>query len=273
LFLVSAFGESLRFSAARLSKAGITSVLIHAAAFAMILTFGSSPTVTHRFQVIASNVLIYVPKPQANPASGGGGGGARQPGEANIGNIPRAMPRQFTPPRVEPVASRLMVPPSISIAAVLPELPVIRYGDPFGKESTLSDGPGSGGGIGSGREGGVGPGTGPGLAAGIGGNFGGGIAGGIHRIGGGVSAPRLLYKVEPEYSEDARKAKWQGMVLLSAIVDEKGRPRNIKVLRSLGLGLDEKAIEAVQKWVFKPAVLNGVPVAVTATIEVNFRLL
>jgi TonB family protein len=122
-------------------------------------------------------------------------------------------------------------------------------------------GSGSGGGIGSGKGGGLGPGQ------------GGGMGGGVYRIGGGVSAPALLFKVEPEYSEEARKAKFQGTVVLYVVVDEKGQPRDLKVVRPLGLGLDEKAIEAVQKWRFRPGQLNGKPVSVAATIEVNFRLL
>jgi TonB family protein len=92
-------------------------------------------------------------------------------------------------------------------------------------------------------------------------------------VGGGVSAPALLYKVEPEYSEEARKAKYQGTVTLYVEVDPNGQARNIRVVRSLGLGLDEKAIEAVMKWKFRPGTKDGRPVAVAATIEVNFRLL
>jgi len=92
-------------------------------------------------------------------------------------------------------------------------------------------------------------------------------------VGGGVSAPVPLYKVEPEYSEEARKAKYQGTVILSIVIDEQGRPRDLKVIRPLGLGLDEKAIEAVSKWRFRPGYKDGKPVAVLATVEVNFRLL
>ncbi len=95
----------------------------------------------------------------------------------------------------------------------------------------------------------------------------------IHGIGGGVSAPTLVFKVEPEYSEEARKAKFQGTVVLYVVVDEKGNPRDLKVVRALGLGLDQKAIEAVQKWRFKPGLKDGKPVPVAAQIEVNFRLL
>jgi TonB family protein len=88
-----------------------------------------------------------------------------------------------------------------------------------------------------------------------------------------VSSPQLLFKVEPEYSEEARKAKFQGTVLLYVEVDEKGLPRNIRVIRPLGLGLDQKAIEAVEKWKFSPGKKDGKPVPVQAQIEVNFRLL
>jgi periplasmic protein TonB len=88
-----------------------------------------------------------------------------------------------------------------------------------------------------------------------------------------VTAPALMLKIEPEYSEEARKAKYQGTVLLAVEIDAEGRARNIHVLHSLGLGLDEKAIEAVRKWKFRPGTKDGKPVTVAATIEVNFRLL
>ena len=102
---------------------------------------------------------------------------------------------------------------------------------------------------------------------------GGNTGGGAYKIGGGVSAPAVILKVEPEYSEEARKAKFQGAVVLALIVDEKGNPREIRVVRPLGLGLDQKAIEAVEKWRFRPGLKDGKAVPVQATIEVNFRLL
>jgi TonB family protein len=85
--------------------------------------------------------------------------------------------------------------------------------------------------------------------------------------------PSIIHKVEPEYSEEARKAKWQGTVTLSVIVDETGHARDIKVSQSLGLGLDQKAMEAVEKWLFRPGMKDGKPVAVFATIQVTFHLL
>ncbi len=94
----------------------------------------------------------------------------------------------------------------------------------------------------------------------------------MYRVGGGVSAPVLIQKVKPEYTEQARAAKYQGTVLLYVEIGPDGVPTNIRVQRSLGLGLDEKAIEAVKQWRFKPGAKDGTPVPVSATIEVNFRL-
>jgi periplasmic protein TonB len=196
---------------------------------------------------------------------GGGGGGDRSPLPASKGRLPKAALRQFTPPSavlnnpnpklaMEPT---ILAPPDVQ----LPNVNMSQYGDPLGKLGPASNGPGSGGGIGSGTGGGVGPGE------------GGGIGGGPFRVGGGVTAPVVLHKVEPEYSEEARKAKYQGTVLLYIEVDPSGRATNIRVQRSLGLGLDEKAIEAVKQWKFKPGYKDGRPVTVAATIEVNFRLL
>jgi TonB family protein len=94
-----------------------------------------------------------------------------------------------------------------------------------------------------------------------------------YQIGGGVSQPQLLHKVEPSYSEEARTAHVQGTVQLEIVVDETGVPMDLRVKRSLGSGLDEKAIEAVKQWRFKPGQKEGVPVRVMAVIDVNFRLL
>jgi TonB family protein len=163
----------------------------------------------------------------------------------------------------------LIIPPDVP----LPQVNLPNYGDPLAKIGPLSNGPGSGGGIGSGSGGGVGSGRGGGFGPGEGGGVGGGFYGGVYRVGGGVTAPALLYKVEPEYSEEARKAKYQGTVVVYAEVDPNGRAMNLRIMQSLGLGLDEKALEAIKKWRFRPGYKDGKPVTVAATIEVNFRLL
>jgi TonB family protein len=96
---------------------------------------------------------------------------------------------------------------------------------------------------------------------------------GAFSVGNGVTAPVLIHKTAPEYTEEARASHYQGTVVLSVKVEPDGVAHNIKVIRSIGLGLDEKAIEAVSQWKFKPGTKDGVPVTVAAQIEVNFRLL
>jgi TonB family protein len=96
---------------------------------------------------------------------------------------------------------------------------------------------------------------------------------GVFRVGKGVSAPVLIHKREPEYSEDARVARYQGTAVLFVAIGTDGSPHDIRVVRSLGFGLDENAIDAVSDWKFQPGMKDGVPVTVAATIEVNFRLL
>ena len=94
-----------------------------------------------------------------------------------------------------------------------------------------------------------------------------------YKMGPGMTAPTLAYKVEPQYSEDARLAKYQGTVVVSVVIGVDGAATNMKVVRGLGLGLDEQAMKAISQWKFKPGTLAGEPVPVMATIEVNFRLL
>jgi TonB family protein len=95
----------------------------------------------------------------------------------------------------------------------------------------------------------------------------------IYHPGPGVTSPELLSKVEPEYSEAARQAKIEGMVFVKCVVDEEGWPRDVQVVQGLGMGLDEKAMEAVRRWRFKPAFKDGKPVAMIANVQVTFRLL
>jgi periplasmic protein TonB len=255
------------------TKAGLGSVGIHLGVIALLFILGSLKPVQKVIQqevvpLLDPDLSAFKPKPQT--AKGGGGGGARELLDASKGKLPKIAPKQFTPPRVDPPPDpKLPVLPTIVADQPLPNIQANNYGDPLSKLGQLSNGIGSGGGIGSGKGGGVGPGNGAGFGPGSGGGFG----GGAYRIGGGVSAPIPIYQPEPEYSEEARKAKWQGTVMLSLVVDESGKAVNIKVTKALGLGLDQKAIEAVQKWRFKPGTKDGKPVPVFASVEVNFRLL
>jgi TonB family protein len=94
----------------------------------------------------------------------------------------------------------------------------------------------------------------------------------VYKIGGDVLAPRVLYKVEPQYSKEASRDKIQGVVILGVVIDTDGLAKDIQVKKHLDTGLDQKAVEAVSQWRFQPATKNGGPVPVQATIEVNFRL-
>jgi len=213
-------------------------------------------------------------QPSRTQSGGGGGGGDRDKLQASQGRLPRQSMQQFTPPMVVvrneapklPMEPTVVIPPDVKISQ--PNLP--NLGDPLSHMPAgfPSNGTGSGGGIGSGSGGGVGSGEGPGFGPG----HGGGTGGGAFRVGGGVSAPKAIYAPDPEYSEEARKAKFQGTCVLWLIVGPDGRPRDIKVQRTLGLGLDEKAIEAVKQWRFEPAMKDNKPVAVQINVEVSFRL-
>jgi TonB family protein len=102
-------------------------------------------------------------------------------------------------------------------------------------------------------------------------------ANGLHRIGSGVSAPVPIVSPQAEYSDEARLAKYQGVCLVSLIVDAQGNPQNPRVIRGLDYGVNEKALEAVRKYKFTPAIKRvpgqpDVPVPVMITVEVNFRL-
>jgi TonB family protein len=257
-------------------SAGLTSFLIHVAVVGLLFLLGTNKVVQQavkqQIDLIAPNLAPYKPSPKKDSMHGGGGGGDRSPTPVSKGKLPKLANKQFVPPMISHVENpKLVMDPTLIIQpdANIPKVNTDQLGDPLAKSGLASNGFGSGGGMGSGRGGGVGPGSGPGFGPGSGGNMG----GGVYKIGGGVSSPQLLTKVEPEYSEEARKAKFQGTVMLYVEVDEKGNPRNIRVIRPLGLGLDQKAIEAVEKWKFIPGKKDGKPVAVQAQIEVNFRLL
>lgn len=213
-------------------------------------------------------------QPSKTLSGGGGGGGDRDKLQASAGRLPKQSMQQFTPPMavVRNLQPKLEVPPTIVVPPEVklqqPNLPDL--GDPMSHlPSVPSNGVGAGGGIGSGSGGGVGSGDGPGFGPGRGG----GTGGGVFHVGGGVSAPKVIFQPDPEYSEEARKAKYSGSVLLSIVVSPEGRAEDIRVVRSLGMGLDEKAIAAVRQWRFKPGTNNGAPVRVRAQVDVTFRLL
>jgi periplasmic protein TonB len=227
----------------------------------------------HVVLITPSDLLPMAPKVD-EAMKGGGGGGVVAKIEAPQGKLPKQAIEQFTPPVIEvkndrpklPVEPTVLVPENVKLASNT-KLPTI--GDPIARiAGPASSGVGSGGGIGAGKGTGIGIGTGAGVGAGSGGGYG----GGVFKVGGGVQAPQVLSKPEPQFTEEARRAKHEGTVLLWLIVDAGGRPQNIKVVRALGMGLDEKAVESVRQWKFSPATKDGKPVAVEVKVEVAFNL-
>jgi TonB family protein len=255
-------------------RSALLSGCIHAAAIVLAVAVSrvvpsALPTATP-----TAAVQIYVGKylPDVRSA-GGGGGGARDPNRASKGPLPRRATHQFDPPRVVStnLMPRLAIEPTIiGVPEPVRAMPTVAYGDPNGVDGPPSDGPGKNGGIGDGDGGGVGNRKGPGAGP-DGDNF--GVSGPGGRIRRSLTPPVPLVKIDPEYSEEARRARIQGVVLLSIEVDTNGEVRHISVQRSLGLGLDEKAIEAVKRWKFRPGTIDGKPAVISAVVEVNFRLL
>lgn len=260
------------YSVAQMVSAGVHLVI----ALLIIVPFARKivqPTVQAMQVVDISPYLSKLP-PGKERAGGGGGGGEHKPLPQTQGKLPKWSMTRITPPLLTPhptpkLASEptLLGPPELKIPS--PNDP--NFGDPLAAMMSASAGSGGGGGMGTGDGGGIGSGSGGGLGPG----YGGGTGGGAFRPGtGGVGYPSCLYCPEPQYSEDARKAKFQGIVVLQVIIQPDGHATNIQVVKGAGLGLDEKAIEAVRMWRFKPAIgPNGTPVATITPIEVNFRLL
>lgn len=254
----------------------LLSFLVHTLALIVLATSGVY-VIGHRKHIqqqvvgLLTEVSPYESPPAPHSNGGGGGGGDRDKLPASKGALPRLASEQFTPPAVvlrnnDP---KLPMEPTVVVPFAVPFPQTGQLGDPLSNVlGPASNGPGSGGGIGSGSGGGVGSGTGPGVGPGHGGGFG----GGAYRVGGGVTAPKAIYAPDPEFSEEARKAKYQGTVILWVVVGPDGRVHEIRVQRSLGLGLDEKAIAAIRTWRFDPARKDGIPVAVQVNVEVNFRL-
>jgi protein TonB len=261
------------------SRGAFGSTVIHVIAVAIIISgamFARRVVETvqpkQTVELIAPDSIPTL-KPSKTLSGGGGGGGDRDKLQATKGRLPKQSMEQFTPPAVIvrnenpklPKEATVVIPPEVKLSQ--PNVP--NLGDPLSHiPAPPSNGVGSGAGIGSGSGGGVGVGGGPGFGEGRGG----GTGGGVFRVGGGVLAPKLVFDPEPEYSEEARKAKYQGTCVLSVIVGPDGLAHDIKVTNTLGLGLDEKAIEAVKKWRFEPAMKDGKPVNVLISVQVNFRL-
>jgi periplasmic protein TonB len=243
--------------------AGFVSLLVHAGIVGLLLYLGSLKPLQKAVKEMAT--LIYTPPPMpVKPveSKGGGGGGARQP-IVKQADLPKPV-RQFVAP-AEHFQTQLAAPVAINVD--LPDIDPTAIGAQSGLNAFA--GTGAGGGFGNGKGGGIGNGDGNGLGDGAGG----GTGGDAYRPGGAVTFPVAISQPEPEYSDEARRARREGEVLVSLIVDARGRPIDVRVLHPLGMGLDQKAIEAVSRWRFKPGTKDGKPVPVIAQVAVRFRLL
>jgi periplasmic protein TonB len=201
--------------------------------------------------------LTFFPPPKALHSRSGGSNQTSLP--ARHGAPPPRASRTFIPPSSAD-HPRLSLPITIDFDIPI-DSAATNIGDPFSKLATGALGKNGANGIGD-----------HGCCGGIGEWRSGSPGLGVER-GRGVTPPELLYKVEPEFSEEARKAKHQGVVVLAIEVDASGQVRNVRVRQSLGLGLDEKAMDAVSLWRFRPGILNGKPVITEALIQVHFQLL
>lgn len=212
--------------------------------------------------------------PSEGVGGGGGGGGNRQPGPIRQAQGPgrdrvtlHVKPPIATPNRVadaEPSIGHVVLDATPLGSGGVPLLGLPEGGVSYG----TSLGPGSGGGVGTGTGSGIGSGSGPGLGPGSGG----GTGGGVYRVGGAVTAPRLIEQVRPSYTDAALANRIQGSVHLEVVVTRLGRPGAMRVVRSLDAGLDEQAMLAVRQWRFEPGRLGGEPVDVLVTIVLDFRI-
>jgi periplasmic protein TonB len=240
----------------------LTSLAIHVGAICLLLLLASIPRVSDAVKHLPDHIALFAPRPAAHQ----GGGGQRSQLPASRGQAPpKAMTRVFVPPMAVRLGN-----PKLQIQQAMLEAPEIQItaadiGDPLGKIGPLSGGPGGPNGIGTSIGIGIGNSPGPGQ---------GGPKGPIsYKAMGITQEPKVLHSIEPEYSEEARKARYQGTVVLGIDIDVTGHVSNIRVLRGLGLGLDEKAMAAVAQWLFRPAMAGGKVVAAPAQVSVTFHLL
>jgi protein TonB len=260
------FTSAQRMVPQRSATSAWTALGLHAAAI-LLIAFA----VVHHIQLASptktevATLTVPTPPPPIAPNRNaiGGGGGHHDIAPATAGHLPKLAQTQIVPPKAPPtVAPKLAVEPAVVVQKdlKLADNTLPNLGMPNSTLHGVSLGNGSGFGIGEGNGSGIGKGT------------GGNMGGGIFHVGGSVKPPALLSKVDPEFSEEARKAKFSGNVVVSLIVDEQGAPTNVRCLRDIGMGLCGKAVEAVRQYRFQPATQNGKPVKVDVNIEVNFQI-
>ena len=270
---VSASGLEVK----RAGNATLASFVLHVAFVLLLLVAIANPpsVVGPVSPEKAPSDIVWLDTP--GPGGGGGGGGNKTPepprkaeakGPEKI-TVPVEKPKLAvpTPKPTTPPPPQLEIPAQKTASGVL-ELPGVVSNIPA--PSAPSQGTGEGGGAGSGK----GSGSGPGQGSGLGDGFGGGTGGGWYRPGNGVLSPEVLHEERPQYTAGAMRAKVQGIVEVEAVVMTDGSVGQVQIVRSLDdrWGLDEKAIEAVKRWRFRPGSRQGKPVAVLVNIELTFTL-
>ncbi len=215
-----------------------------------------------------ATLVVPLPPPSPPPIlpraeKMGGGGGQHDLAPVSKGHLPKFAETQIVPPKAPPT-----IPPKLAIEPTVVVQKDLKLADNKMPDLGLPSSTLAGNSLGNGNGTGIGSGSGAGIGPGSGGNYGGGVA----HIGGSVRPPVLVSQVDPEFSEEARKAKFSGNVEVYLWVDENGNPSHVKVVRGVGMGLDEKAIEAVRQYKFKPALQNGKPVKVDLYVDVNFQI-
>jgi periplasmic protein TonB len=262
----------------RSPASSMLSFLLHAGVFAALIWFIIqarnhivAPQKVEVTQVVVPPYIPPVTAPAPQSMGGGGGGGLHQPVEANKGHLPPVDKAPINPPELQVDHPKLAVTPAV----VMPQQVKIQdnsmpnLGIPQSTQVVMkSQGGGSGSGFGAGGGGGIGAGSGGGIGSGTVGGYGGGVM----TVGGGVTAPVVIHKVVPEFTDQARRVKYQGVASIGLIVDAQGNPEGVHVVHPLGMGLDQKAVEAVRQYKFKPAMFQGHPVPVQLVIEVDFHM-
>jgi protein TonB len=234
------------------ARSTMFAILLHAAAILLIFC-----TMALKMPFVTpgkTDVVTELTPPAPDLGKMGGGGGQKGLTAVTKGKMPKIADLQ---------KPKLTMPdPTVNVQKDLKmtDSNMPNFGDPNSPLVGNSMGRGSGTGMGNGTGSGIGSGS------------GGGMGGGVRQVGGGVKGPVIIYQPEPEFSEEARKAKFMGVVTVSLIVGADGKPQNVHVTRGVGMGLDENAVAAVKQYRFKPATENGKAVAVYLNVEVNFEI-
>lgn len=247
-----------------------TAIVAHAIAIAIIAVLImnhvqlAAPTPPQVATVVSPPLSTPPPVPIMPKAEKmGGGGGQHDLAPVTHGHLPKFAQEQIVPPKAPPT-----IPPKLAVEPTVVVQPNLKIADNKAPDLGMPNSNLKGFSLGNGNGTGIGSGSGAGVGPGSGGNMG----GGVYQVGGSVRAPQVIYSVDPEFSEEARKAKFSGNVQVALIVDAQGLPKNIRVERGVGMGLDEKAVEAVRQYRFKPAMKDGKPVPVEIYVEVNFQI-